>query len=55
MQKGSKYTTISFSNCGEVEGTIKEANGTQYDGTERAFANNSFTKIVVVNKIDYKG
>ena len=52
--KGSKYTTISFSNCGEVEGTIKEAHGTLYDGTERNLGK-GFTKIVVVNKIDYKG
>ena len=51
--KGSKYTTISFSNCGAVKDTIKCANGTQYDGTEHAFANNSFTKIVVVNATAY--
>ena len=53
MQKGSKYTTISFSNCGAVNDTIKCANGTQYDGTEHALANNSFTKIVVVNADAY--
>ena len=53
MQKGSKYTTISFSNCGEVEGTIKDANGTLYDGTEKPLNNNSFTKIVVVNDTPY--
>ena len=51
--KGSKYTTISFSNCGEVKDTIKEAAGTSYDGTEHALGNKSFTKIVVVNKIAY--
>ena len=53
MQKGSKYTTISFSNCGEVKDTIKEATGTPYDGTEHGLANNSFTKIVVVNATAY--
>ena len=50
--KGSKYTTISFSNCGEVDGTIKCDYETKYDGTEHDLGK-TFTKIVVVNKTEY--
>ena len=50
--KGSKYTTISFSNCGKVKNTSKEAHDTSYDGTEHDLGK-SFTKIVVVNRDVY--